>query len=183
MSLNIQKLNLDISIIRFESDMTPEDFSKELSGVIGKDVWRYTKNKYLNSHAKSEYVFYCGMGTNEQKYSILEDGAILIDNNTKKQLGGFSDLGAEEFKSKKKAFFMTCLSGAVEPLMVVVGIFLSTTIESLMPWFLSFSAGAMLYVVCEELLPDSQIASKNHIGTWGFIVGFVIMMIFDVALA
>ena len=100
MSLNIQKLNLDISIIRFESDMTPEDFSKELSGVIGKDVWRYTKNKYLNSHAKSEYVFYCGMGTNEQKYSILEDGAILIDNNTKKQLGGFSDLGAEEFKSK-----------------------------------------------------------------------------------
>ena len=100
MSLNIQKLNLDISIIRFESDMTPEDFSKELSGVIGKDVWRYTKNKYLNSNAKSEYVFYCGMGTNEQKYSILEDGAILIDNNTKKQLGGFSDLGAEEFKSK-----------------------------------------------------------------------------------
>ena len=89
----------------------------------------------------------------------------------------------EEFKSKKKAFFMTCLSGAVEPLMVVVGIFLSTTIESLMPWFLSFSAGAMLYVVCEELLPDSQIASKNHIGTWGFIIGFVIMMIFDVALA
>ena len=78
---------------------------------------------------------------------------------------------------------MTCLSGDVEPLMVVFGMCLSTTIESLMPWFLSFSAGAMLYVVCEELLPDSQIASKNHIGTWGFIVGFVIMMIFDVALA
>lgn len=89
----------------------------------------------------------------------------------------------EELKSKRKAFFMTCLSGIVEPIMVVVGVILSTSIESLMPWFLSFSAGAMLYVVCEELLPDSQIASKNHIGTWGFIFGFVIMMIFDVALA
>ncbi len=88
----------------------------------------------------------------------------------------------EELKSKKKAFFMTCVSGIVEPIMVVVGILLSTSIEGLMPWFLSFSAGAMLYVVCEELLPDSQIASKSHIGTWGFIFGFVIMMIFDVAL-
>ena len=88
----------------------------------------------------------------------------------------------ESLKSKKKAFFLTCLSGAVEPLMVVIGVLLSTSIEGLMPWFLSFSAGAMLYVVCEELLPDSQISSKNHIGTWGFIIGFVIMMIFDVAL-
>ena len=88
----------------------------------------------------------------------------------------------ESLGSKKKAFLLSCLSGAVEPIMVVLGIILSTSIEVLMPWFLSFSAGAMLYVVCEELLPDSQIASKHHIGTWGFIIGFVIMMIFDVAL-
>lgn len=100
MSLSVQKINLDLSIIRFENGMTPEEFARELSGVIGKDIWRYTKNKYLNSSAKSEYVFYCGMGSNEQKYSVLEDGAILIDNNTKKQIAGFSDLGEEELKSK-----------------------------------------------------------------------------------
>lgn len=88
----------------------------------------------------------------------------------------------ETLKSKKKAFFLTVLSATVEPIMVVLGIFLSTSISRIMPWLLSFSAGCMLYVVCEELLPDSQISSKHHIGTWGFIIGFVIMMILDVAL-
>lgn len=89
MSLSVQKISLDLTIVRFEDGMTPEDFAKELSGVVGKAVWKYTQKVYLNG-MKSEYLFYCGMGTNETSYSVLEDGAILIDNTTKKQLGGYS---------------------------------------------------------------------------------------------
>lgn len=88
----------------------------------------------------------------------------------------------EELGSKKKAFLYGTLSGIVEPLMALIGIWLSTSLSHLMPWFLAFSAGAMLFVVAEELLPDAKSAYPTNIGTWGFIIGFVLMMILDVAL-
>lgn len=88
----------------------------------------------------------------------------------------------EKFGSKTKAFWFGTLSGVVEPIMAVIGIFLSTLLSSLMPWFLSFSAGAMLFVVAEELLPDAKNTCQTNISTWGFIIGFVLMMILDVAL-
>ena len=89
----------------------------------------------------------------------------------------------EDLHSNKKAFFFGASSGLVEPIMAVVGIFLSTALSSIMPWLLAFSAGAMLFVVAEELLPDAKTPTSGHIGSWGFIVGFVIMMILDVALS
>ena len=66
--------------------------------------------------------------------------------------------------------------------MAVIGIYLAQLLSHLMPWFLSFSAGAMLFVVAEELLPDAKNSHPGHIGSWGFIVGFVLMMILDITL-
>lgn len=85
-------------------------------------------------------------------------------------------------KNKWRSFLFGTLSGAVEPVMAVIGFFLSTSLTSLMPWFLSFSAGAMLFVVAEELIPEAKFSDKSSIGAWGFLIGFVIMMALDVAL-
>ena len=89
----------------------------------------------------------------------------------------------EEFKSKPKAFLYGTLTGIVEPVAAVVGMFLSMYIGGIMPWALAFAAGCMVYVTVEELIPESQMDSKNHFGTRSFIVGFVVMMVLDIALA
>jgi ZIP family zinc transporter len=89
----------------------------------------------------------------------------------------------EELKSKPKAFFYGALTGIVEPIAAVVGIFLSMYISGIMPWALAFAAGCMIYVTIEELIPEMQLDSKNHLGTWACIAGFVVMMVLDIALA
>ena len=86
------------------------------------------------------------------------------------------------FNSKTKAFLFGSLSGVVEPVMALIGIWLSTSLSKFMPWFLSFAAGAMLFVVAEELLPDAKNAYPSKISSWGFIFGFILMMILDVLL-
>lgn len=84
--------------------------------------------------------------------------------------------------SNKKSFIYSVLSGVVEPIMAVLGIFLSTLLSSLMPWLLAFSAGSMLFVVAEELLPEAKSSQPDsNISGWGLILGFAIMMILDVA--
>lgn len=89
---------------------------------------------------------------------------------------------SQAFKSNKKAFFYSVMSGLVEPIMAVLGIFLSSVLSCVMPWLLAFSAGAMLFVVGEELLPDTKECHPSNIGAWGLIIGFVVMMILDIAL-
>lgn len=84
--------------------------------------------------------------------------------------------------SKSKSFFYGFLSGVVEPIGAVLTILFSTTIQPLMPYLLSFAAGAMIYVVVEELIPEASAGEHSNIGTIGFSVGFVIMMILDVVL-
>ncbi len=84
--------------------------------------------------------------------------------------------------SSKKAFFFGMGSGAVEPLSAIAGYFLASHLIVLQPWLLAFSAGAMLFVVAEDLIPDANISDNPHTGTWGFMIGFIIMMILDVAL-
>lgn len=86
-------------------------------------------------------------------------------------------------KNKFRSFLFGSLSGAVEPVMAVIGFFLSTSLTSLMPWFLAFSAGAMLFVVAEELIPEAKLSASSSIGAWGFLIGFVLMMALDVALS
>ena len=51
-----------------------------------------------------------------------------------------------------------------------------------MPWLLSFAAGAMIYVVVEELIPEARLGEHSHVGTWGVLAGFVLMMVLDTAL-
>ena len=74
------------------------------------------------------------------------------------------------------------LSGAVEPIGAALTIVLAAFVRPLLPYFLSFAAGAMLYVVVEELIPEASEGEHSNIGTIGFAVGFLIMMILDVAL-
>lgn len=85
--------------------------------------------------------------------------------------------------SKGKAFYMGMLSGLVEPVGAVVTVLMYKTIVPLLPYLLSFAAGAMLYVVVEELIPESAEGDHSNLGTIGFAVGFVIMMVLDVALS
>ena len=80
--------------------------------------------------------------------------------------------------SRPRAFAGGMLSGAVEPVFGVLVVLAAAGVEPLMPWLLSFAAGAMLYVVVEELVPQAH----SRAGTCGFVLGFLIMMVLDVAL-
>lgn len=85
--------------------------------------------------------------------------------------------------SRGKAFGYGALSGIVEPISALAMVLLYEHISPILPYLLSFSAGAMLYVVVEELIPETQQGKHSDIGTIAFAIGFVIMMILDVALA
>ena len=80
-----------------------------------------------------------------------------------------------------KAFFIGQASGIVEPIAGVVGALLSLIVENLLPFMLSFSAGAMIAVVCSELIPDA-FKDNKVLASIGILVGFLVMMILDVAL-
>ena len=81
-----------------------------------------------------------------------------------------------------KAFAYGALSGAVEPLGAIVTILLASVMVPILPYLLAFSAGAMLYVVVEELIPEMSEGDHSNIGTIFFAVGFTLMMVLDVAL-
>ena len=87
-----------------------------------------------------------------------------------------------EGTTKARAFLYGTLSGVVEPIGAVITILLTRAVVPILPYFLSFAAGAMIYVVVEELIPESQAGEHSNIGTVGVAIGFVIMMILDVAL-
>ena len=83
---------------------------------------------------------------------------------------------------RMKAFVYGTLSGVVEPIAAVITILLSGFIEPALPYLLALAAGAMLYVVVEELIPESAEGEHSDVGTIGFALGFMVMMILDVAL-
>ena len=87
-----------------------------------------------------------------------------------------------EGMSRKKAFFLGNLSGIVEPISAVIGAILVLKVQFLLPVLLSFAGGAMIYVVIQELIPESQTNEKKDLMALFTIFGFLIMMIFDVAL-
>lgn len=84
--------------------------------------------------------------------------------------------------SKAKSFWYGTLSGIVEPISAVITLMLTNILLPILPYLLAFAAGAMIYVVVEELIPESQAGEHSNIGTIGVALGFVIMMILDVAL-
>ena len=83
---------------------------------------------------------------------------------------------------RRKTFWMGVLSGAVEPAAAVVTLLAAGLVTPVMPYFLAFAAGAMMYVVVEELIPEMSEGKHSNIGTITFSMGFVVMMILDVTL-
>ena len=88
----------------------------------------------------------------------------------------------KEGVSKWKSFLCGAMSGAVEPIFGILTVLIAGSIEPLMPWLLSFAAGAMVYVVVEELIPEAHLGEHSNVGTIGVLAGFLVMMILDVAL-
>jgi ZIP family zinc transporter len=84
--------------------------------------------------------------------------------------------------SKKKSFLYGTMSGIVEPIAAGITILLTSILVPVLPFLLAFAAGAMIYVVVEELIPELQQGEHSNIGIIGVSIGFVIMMVLDVAL-
>lgn len=88
----------------------------------------------------------------------------------------------QEGMSRTRAFVLGSLSGLVELIFGVGITLIARQIAPYMPWFLAFAAGAMIYVVVEELIPEANQGEHSNLGTAGVMAGFLIMMILDVAL-
>ena len=84
--------------------------------------------------------------------------------------------------SRRKSFLYGSLSGIVEPIASVITILLTSLVLPILPYLLSFAAGAMVYVVVEELIPDLHEGKHSNLGVISFAIGFVLMMILDIAL-
>ena len=83
---------------------------------------------------------------------------------------------------RHRTFWMGVLSGAVEPVAALVTLLAAGLVTPILPYFLAFAAGAMMYVVVEELIPEMSEGSHSNTGTVAFSLGFVLMMILDTAL-
>ena len=84
--------------------------------------------------------------------------------------------------SRRKAFLCGAASGVVEPIFGLLTVLVAGSITGIMPWVLSFAAGAMIYVVVEELIPEAQLGEHSHAGTASVMAGFLVMMLLDVLL-
>ena len=84
--------------------------------------------------------------------------------------------------SRRKSFLMGTLSGLVEPVGAVLTILLASFVLPILPYLLAFAAGALMYVVVEELIPETQEGEHSNMGTIGFAIGFLLMMVLDVLL-
>lgn len=84
--------------------------------------------------------------------------------------------------SSNRSFFYGILSGVVEPVAAAITIMATGFVEPILPYLLSFAAGAMIYVVIEELIPETACGEHSNLGVIGFALGFALMMVLDVAL-
>lgn len=82
----------------------------------------------------------------------------------------------------RKAFLWGTASGIAEPIFAVIGYFLASILQTAQPWLLSLSAGAMIFVAAQDLIPDAKCDEAPRTGAWGVLVGFSLMMILDIAL-
>ena len=88
----------------------------------------------------------------------------------------------QEGKSKSKAFAYGTLSGVVEPIAAGLTLLICQVIKGMLPYLLSFAAGAMMFVVSKELLPEASERKQSYTGAIGYAIGFLLMMSLDVAL-
>lgn len=85
-------------------------------------------------------------------------------------------------QTKGKAFLKGVLSGIVEPIAAMITILLINVVVPILPYLLSFAAGAMIYVVVEELVPEMHEGKKSSLGVIGVTAGFIVMMVLDIVL-
>ena len=85
-------------------------------------------------------------------------------------------------KQKFKSFVFGTLSGIVEPIAAGLTLLLSKLMVPILPYLLSFAAGAMIYAVVEELIPESQMGRHTNLATIGVAIGFLLMMVLDISL-
>lgn len=129
-------------------------------------------------------VVYAGMLTGDSEITVMSAIALSIGIAIQNFPEGAiisMPLRAEGMK-KTRAFWYGVLSGVVEPIGAVLTILAAGFIVPALPYFLSFAAGAMIYVVVEELIPEMSSGKHSNIGTLLFAAGFSVMMILDVAL-
>ena len=88
----------------------------------------------------------------------------------------------KEGLSNTRSFVYGALSGIVEPIAGVLGVLAASAVTGIMPWLLAFAAGAMIYVVVEALIPEASLGEHSHTGTLSVMLGFLVMMVLDVAL-
>lgn len=88
----------------------------------------------------------------------------------------------KDTNNKLKSFIYGSLTGIVEPIFAVVGILLSNLVGIVLPWLLTFSAGTMIFVAIDDLVPNSKLEESPHCGSWSFVFGFLVMMLLDVLL-
>ena len=81
-----------------------------------------------------------------------------------------------------KSFLYGALSGVVEPIFGILAVLVAGSLQPLLPWLLAFAAGAMLYVLVEELIPEAHLGEHSNVGTLGVMAGFLVMMVLDTAL-
>ncbi len=89
---------------------------------------------------------------------------------------------AQRLNHRGKAFGFGVISAIVEPIGGILAFLFATVFRDLLPWFLSFAAGAMMYVVVEELIPGAKLSETDHRGTFAVMIGFIIMMVLDIVL-
>ena len=87
-----------------------------------------------------------------------------------------------EGNSRMRSFILGSLSGIVEPLGGLLVVLLASFMTPILPYMLAFAAGAMMYVVIEELIPETSEGEHSNLGTIGFAIGFALMMVLDVVL-
>ena len=87
-----------------------------------------------------------------------------------------------EGNSRRRAFLLGSLSGVVEPLGALAVLLLASWLTPFLPYMLAFAAGAMFYVVIEELIPEASSGRHSNLSTVGFAIGFVLMMVLDVVM-
>jgi ZIP family zinc transporter len=87
-----------------------------------------------------------------------------------------------EGNSKWSSFLLGCISGMVEPIGALLVVLLASMMTPVLPYMLAFAAGAMFYVVIEELIPEASSGQHSNLSTIGFAIGFVLMMVLDVVM-
>ena len=147
--------------------------------VLGMLFLLFLDSVLPHLHVHSEEVE--GLKTSNLKKKTMMFLAVTLHNIPEGAIVSFDMKNKGE--SNKKSFLYGVVSGVVEPIGSLIVILFSALLTSVIPYFLSFAAGAMIYVVVEELIPESQNGKHSNIATIGVMLGFTLMMVLDVVLA